>query len=143
RVLERDLYIGNTQAPRGCTRIRGRRNAWRAMDVAVRLQIAAAAPAREHMPGPLQARERGVVRRGTAALEQHRLVRNHAERRQRIENVLRGAGNLARRIEVFHADEPDAALAAGTQPAAECRDERTEMQLSGRRGRETAAIVHW
>ena len=62
------------------------------------------------MSSRIQARERGRIRGLAPALEQHRLVGFHAEDGEGREDVLRRAGNLARRIEVFHADDPDAVL---------------------------------
>src|SRR5690348_15107585 len=112
------------------------------MDAAGRFQVRAAAPARKNVSCCVQSRECGCIRRLAAALEHHRLVGFHAEGGEGIEDVSRRAGNLAWRIEVFHADDPGAVLRARANPASDRGDQRAEMKRSGWRWRETAAIRH-
>jgi hypothetical protein len=60
---------------------------------------------RRHRRSPRAWRGRGVVV-AALALEQHWSVGQEAEVRERLQLLSRGAGLLARRVEVFHAHEP-------------------------------------
>jgi hypothetical protein len=64
---------------------------------------------------------------------------DQAERGQRLQLRLRGAGHGARRIDVFDAQPPQAAVMAGEQPAAEGGEQGSGVEQAGRRGREAAA----
>ncbi|KUO98261.1 hypothetical protein AR276_13270 [Stenotrophomonas maltophilia] len=62
-----------------------------------------------------------------------------AEGGQRLQLCLRGARHRARRIDVFNAQPPQAAVMAGEQPAAEGGKQGSGVEQAGRRGREAAA----
>jgi hypothetical protein len=63
--------------------------------------------------------QRGLVGLAARALPEDRAIVGQAERGQRLQLRLGGAGHGARRIDVFDAQPPQAAVMAGEQPAAE------------------------
>jgi len=65
----------------------------------------------------------------------------HAAGGERGENFFGGTGHAARRINVFDAHQPCAAVMPRIGVAGYGRDQRTEMQRSGGRGGKAAAIL--
>ena len=98
---------------------------------------AAAGEKRAAVPQPV---ERRAVSIAAPALADDRPVRLEPEGCQRPQDLVRGAGNLARRVEVIHAHQPLAAARARVGPTADRRDQRAEVERAGGRGREAAAI---
>ena len=56
---------------------------------------------------------------------------------QLMQNARGGAGNFARRIDIFNAHQPAAVLRARAQIAAKGGNQRAEMEVAGRRRGET------
>ncbi len=98
------------------------------------------AGAAEHRLLAFQTRQRLAVGCAATALEHDLPVPFEAVRLERPENRPGGSGCFARRVQVLHAHEPLAAARARIETAADRRNERTEMQRPGGRGREAPAI---
>ena len=140
RIVEAECGGGRHAQPEGRRGAHGAGNAL-AMDAAVVGEVAAAAVAGKSGARCEQAVECGLIDVATFALAQHRAVGMQSERRQRAQLLPGGARDLTRRVEVLDPHQPFATGAPRQQPAAECRQQRTEMQRPGRRGREAAAIT--
>jgi hypothetical protein len=67
--------------------------------------------------------QRLLVQRATLALQHRRLVGQQATGGQLLQDQFGGAGHTARRVHVFDAHQPAAAVCAGVQPAGERRDQ--------------------
>jgi hypothetical protein len=76
----------------------------------------------------------------TIALAQHRRIGNEAECGERTQLRVGGTWNLAWRIQVLDPHQPLPVRMSRQQPAAQCRQQRAEMQRPGRRGRKATAI---
>ena len=55
-----------------------------------------------------------------------------------MQGKLGGTGKLARRVQVFHAQQPGTFAAFGIQKAGHCSNQRTKVQRAGGGGGETA-----
>ena len=108
------------------------------MDAATGGQVAAAAVADKGLVAGEQYFQRGLVGLAARALPEHRAIVGQAERRQCLELRIRCTGHGARRVDVFDAQPPQAAVVAGEQPAAEGGEQGSGVEQAGRRGRETA-----
>lgn len=95
-------------------------------------QVTATALAGVHNTKGLQALEARLIEIEALALPDNGLVGFEAECGKRGQDVLARSGNAPRAVDVFHAHDPAALAGAGVQPAAECRDQRAEVQISGR-----------
>jgi hypothetical protein len=89
----------------------------------------------------LQFMQRLFIGRRAPALVDYFLVPMQSAGFQRAQDVVRGAGQAARRIEIFHAQQPAAAVMLGVEVAAQRGDQRAEMQRAGGGGGEAAAIA--
>ncbi len=69
--------------------------------------------------GAAQPLERVVVSLGARVLMEHRLIVLQTEHGERSQDVVGHARHAARGIEVFHAQQPAAAVCAGIEPARE------------------------
>ena len=79
---------------------------------------------------------RPVIQREPGGLEDDVAVPREAEALERAEDVVGGARDDARRVEVLHPNEPAPAVRAREEPRTERGDEAPEVQRAGRRGRE-------
>ena len=80
----------------------------------------------------------GVV---AGALPHHRFVGGESEAGKNAQDVFGRARNVARRIHVFDAHEPDAVVGAGVEPASHCRHQASPVQASRRGGGESSSIA--
>src|ERR1700722_14848079 len=83
-----------------------------------------------------------VVERAAAALVLDRAVPMKSQILKRPLNVSGAAGPHARGIEVLDAQEPATALVMRIKIAAKRGNQRSEMQRTGRGGREAADVAH-
>ena len=129
---------------------RGRCRGRRARRARARARPRAATREREVAPaagariGPARATQacaappRRARRAATGA--RRRLVGTQAAARELREDRLGRAGDVARRVEVFDAHQPAAAVGARVEPRGERGDQRAGVQRAGRRGREAADV---
>ena len=80
----------------------------------------------------MQLRDRLCVGFAALALAHHRAVPFEREIPQRAQDEFGGAGLLARRVQILHADQPPAAARTGLEAASQRGDQRAEMQGPGR-----------
>jgi hypothetical protein len=78
-----------------------------------------------------QVSERRRVALGVAALVKDIAIPLQAEGLECAQNPIRTPRHDARRVQVFHAQQPLPAMMAGIEVAAESGDQRSEMQGSG------------
>ncbi|KAG1545689.1 hypothetical protein G6F50_013723 [Rhizopus delemar] len=100
-------------------------------------QFAAAAVADEGQVAGQQHIQCGLVGPAAGALPEDRTIVDQAERGQCLQLRIRCTGYGARRVDVFDAQTPQAAVMAGEQPAAERGEQGSGVEQAGRRGRET------
>src|SRR6185437_4244673 len=96
--------------------------------------------ARIDQPGLVQTIERFLVVRRARRLPAHRNLPLETQPLERGENRLRRTLAYAWHVDVFEPDEPGPAGRKGVGVARHGRDQRAEMQRTGGRGREPAAI---
>ena len=145
QIVERDRLIGNPKADRsrgaplqsvaagaGIHRLRSERCRGGA------LQIGARASAVEDEPLGAQFHQRRLVQRDPLRLHGHFAVPLQSVSTERAEDVVRRAGNDARRVEILNPHQPPPARAASEHPRSDGRDEAAEVQRSGGRRGEAA-----
>ena len=76
----------------------------------------------------LQVCQRGVIACQSGRLPQHRAISQQAVRCQLLHDLLAPLALAARRIHIFYAQQPSAAVRARIQPAGQSRQERAGMQ---------------
>ena len=104
-------------------------------------ELAARAGACVGVSNRAQSRQRFRIEWRAIRLAGDAAVPREAVAFKRGENLPFGAFAGARRIDVLDAQQPLAAHSARVAVAGQRRDERTEVQRTGRRGREAAAIA--
>ena len=82
----------------------------------------------------------GLMARG---LPQHGFIGHQATSGQLRQQGLVGAGHAARRVHVFHAHQPSAAMGASIQPTGQCSHQRARMQQTRGGGGETTPVGGW
>ena len=102
--------------------------------------LGAAAPARIGQTPSLKGVESISVGICSAALVDHAFVPLEPECAQGAKDQIGRPRDLARAVEVFHADQPDASVGARVRIAGHGREERAEMEWTRRGRRETASI---
>ena len=140
-----ELYVPVRHAePQGCfcRRTTARRQALRRMEQLVaRVGAQVFRQGGQRRPGAgavpelaicCKAVERGAIGIEPRALPQHRAIPVQSESVQRGEDVVRGAGLLAGRIEVLDPEQPFALARTGFKPARARRDQRSEVQWPAR-----------
>ena len=93
------------------------------------------------MPFPLERFQRSTIGCTPRALIDHGLVPVHAEGFECAQDVVRGTGNDARRVEIVDAHEPVATCRARGQIAACGGNQRSGMQRTARCRSEAPAIT--
>ena len=149
-VVENNIAIGHAQAPgRGFAVFRlpeSRIGAAAAINKTVGtgarflLPLAAAAVAGIDQAARLQIGQHRAVQRMAAALVGDFAVPFKTEGFQRAQNVGGGAGHLARRVKVFHAQQPTAAGGTGGSIGRGGGQQRADVQQAGGAGGETAGV---
>ena len=99
--------------------------------------VLATTSTRIHMAGVAQTLESFEIGIFASALIEHLAVPLESESLQRLKNVSRGAGLHSWRIHIFHADQPLSFVRSRVEIARGCRYQRSEVQRSCRRGRQT------
>ena len=84
--------------------------------------------------------QRGTVKRMALALVYHFAVPLQAECRQSVQNMASGTGHFARRIEVFHAQQPAPTVRTGIQKRGHGGEQRADVQQTRGAWGETANI---
>lgn len=125
-----DAGIGAAQAP--CAmRVAGAATGAETIDDTGAGELAARALAGIEIALVTQAIQDGLVAFAACALSQHRAIPVQAVSLQAAQDVVDGTGLFAWGVYVFDAQEPEPALMAGIDMAAEGSQQGTEMQGTG------------
>ena len=94
------------------------------------------------MAGGDQGIERRAVCADLPALHMDLSVPGQAESFERATDRICRARPVARRVEVFDAQQPFATRGAGVEPACQCRHQRAEVERAGGRRCKTPSVIH-